>query len=107
MKKNLRSCSSCKKPFKGKDTQNNLCEKCLATEVVKYWLKGDKIKAVQTMCIYLFLPLSLLQIEQRHYVSLMNLINAIVFKYLRGRKYQRLGPPYYYLKNSKTDLKGG
>ena len=45
-KKNLRSCSACKKPFQAKDIRNNLCERCLAVEVVKYWLTGDKIKGV-------------------------------------------------------------
>ena len=46
MKKNLRSCSSCKKPFEAKDIRNKLCEECLAVEVVKHWLTGDKIKGV-------------------------------------------------------------
>jgi hypothetical protein len=45
-KKNLRSCSACKKPFQAKDIRNNLCESCLAVEVVKYWLTSDKIKGV-------------------------------------------------------------
>ena len=45
-KKNLRSCSACKKPFQAKDIRNNLCERCLAVEVVKYWLTSDKIKGV-------------------------------------------------------------
>jgi hypothetical protein len=46
MKKSIRSCSSCKKPFEAKGISNNLCEKCLAAEVVKQWLKSDKIKGV-------------------------------------------------------------
>ena len=46
MEKSLRSCSSCKKSFEAKDISNNLCEKCLAVEVVKHWLKSDKIKGV-------------------------------------------------------------
>jgi hypothetical protein len=46
MKKSLRSCPSCKKPFEAKDISKNLCEKCLAVEVVKHWLKSDKIKGV-------------------------------------------------------------
>ena len=46
MKKSLRSCSSCKKPFGAKDIRNNLCEKCLAAEVVKHWLTSDKIRGV-------------------------------------------------------------
>ena len=46
MKKSLRSCSSCKKPFEAKDIRNNLCEKCLAVEVVKHWLKSDNVKGV-------------------------------------------------------------
>ena len=41
-----RTCSSCKKRFGAKDIRNNLCEKCLAVEVVKHWLKIDKIKGV-------------------------------------------------------------
>ena len=41
-----RTCSSCKKLFDAKDIRNNLCEKCLAVEVVKHWLKIDKIKGV-------------------------------------------------------------
>ena len=41
MKKSLRMCSSCKKPFEAKDILNNLCEKCLATDVVKHWLRSD------------------------------------------------------------------
>ena len=44
MKKIPRSCSSCKKPIEAKNISNNLCEKCLAAEVVKHWLKNDKIK---------------------------------------------------------------
>jgi len=36
-----KTCSSCKKLFDAKDISNNLCEKCLATEVVRYWLKSD------------------------------------------------------------------
>ena len=46
-----RTCSSCKKLFDAKDIRNNLCEKCLAAEVVKHWLKIDKIKGVQTMSV--------------------------------------------------------
>ena len=46
MEKSLKSCSSCKKPFEAKDIRNSLCEKCLAAEVVKHWLKIDKIKGV-------------------------------------------------------------
>jgi len=46
MEKNLKSCSSCKKPFNAKDIRNNLCEKCLAAEVVKQWLKSDNITGV-------------------------------------------------------------
>ena len=46
MKKSLRSCCSCKKPFEAKDIRNNLCEKCLAAEVVKHWLTSDKIRGV-------------------------------------------------------------
>ena len=46
MKKNLRFCSSCKKPFDDKDIRNNLCEKCLAVEVVKNWLQSDEAKGV-------------------------------------------------------------
>ena len=44
--KNLRSCSSCKKPFNDKDIRINLCEKCLAVEVVKNWLQIDEAKGV-------------------------------------------------------------
>ena len=51
MEKSLKSCSSCKKPFNAKDIRNNLCEKCLAAEVVKHWLKSDKITGVQTMSV--------------------------------------------------------
>ena len=36
-----KTCSSCKKLFDAKDIRNNLCEKCLATEVVRHWLKRD------------------------------------------------------------------
>ena len=32
-----KTCSSCKKLFDAKDIRNNLCEKCLAAEVVKHW----------------------------------------------------------------------
>ena len=41
-----RTCSSCKKLFDAKDIRNNLCEKCLAAELIKHWLKIDKIKGV-------------------------------------------------------------
>ena len=44
MRKNLRSCFICKKPFEAKDISTNLCEKCLAAEVVKHWLKSDEVK---------------------------------------------------------------
>lgn len=37
-------CSYCKKLFDAKDIRNNLCEKCLATEVVQHWLKSDMEK---------------------------------------------------------------
>ena len=46
MKKSLRSCSSCKKPFEAKDIRNKLCEKSLAVEVVKHWRKSDMVKGV-------------------------------------------------------------
>ena len=36
-----KTCSSCKKLFDAKDIRNNLCAKCLATEVVRHWLKSD------------------------------------------------------------------
>jgi len=36
-----KTCSSCKKLFDAKGIRNNLCEKCLATEVVRHWLKSD------------------------------------------------------------------
>tara|TARA_B100001248_G_C27170881_1_gene357860 strand:+ start:260 stop:397 length:138 start_codon:yes stop_codon:yes gene_type:complete len=36
-----KTCSSCKKLFDAKDINNKLCEKCLAVEVVKLWLKSD------------------------------------------------------------------
>ena len=49
MKKNLRFCSSYKEPFDDKDIRNNLCEKCLAVEVVKNWLQSDEAKGVQAM----------------------------------------------------------
>jgi|TARA_B100001989_G_C24241097_1_gene317401 hypothetical protein len=39
-----KTCSSCKKLFDAKDIRNNLCEKCLAVEVVKHWLKSDEVK---------------------------------------------------------------
>ena len=51
MPKSLRSCSSCKKPFEAKDVRNKLCGKCLAVEVVKHWLKNDKVKGVQTLSV--------------------------------------------------------
>ena len=38
------TCSSCKKLFEAKNIRNNLCEKCLAVEVVKHWLKSDEVK---------------------------------------------------------------
>ena len=41
-----KTCSSCKKLFDAKDIRNNLCEKCLAVEVVKHWLKSDVKKGV-------------------------------------------------------------
>ena len=44
MRKNLRSYFICKKPFEAKDISTNLCEKCLAAEVVKHWLKSDEVK---------------------------------------------------------------
>ena len=37
----VKTCSSCKKLFDAKNIRNNLCEKCLATEVVRHWLKSD------------------------------------------------------------------
>tara|TARA_B100002052_G_scaffold171191_1_gene155847 strand:- start:462 stop:653 length:192 start_codon:yes stop_codon:yes gene_type:complete len=39
-----KTCSSCKKLFDAKNIRNNLCEKCLAVEVVKHWLKSDEVK---------------------------------------------------------------
>tara|TARA_B100001540_G_scaffold135295_1_gene120179 strand:+ start:1351 stop:1506 length:156 start_codon:yes stop_codon:yes gene_type:complete len=39
-----KTCSSCKKLFDAKNIRNNLCEKCLAAEVVKHWLKSDEVK---------------------------------------------------------------
>ena len=51
MKQGLRSCSTCKKHFKAKDIRNNLCEKCLAVEVVKHWLKSNKVKGVQNTSV--------------------------------------------------------
>ena len=39
-----KTCSSCKKLFDAKDIRNKLCEKCLAAEVVKLWLKSDGVK---------------------------------------------------------------
>ena len=41
-----KTCSSCKKLFDAKDISNNLCEKCLAVEVVKHWLKNDLEKEI-------------------------------------------------------------
>ena len=35
----------------GINNRNNLCEKCLAAEVVKHWLKSDQIKGFQTMSV--------------------------------------------------------
>ena len=32
------------KKTNSKDISNNLCEKCLAVEVVKHWLKSDEVK---------------------------------------------------------------
>lgn len=46
-----RTCSYCKKLFNTKDIRNNLCEKCLAAELVKHWLKIDKIKGIYTMSV--------------------------------------------------------
>jgi len=46
MKKNVKSCSYCKKPSEAKDFRNNVCDSCLAVEVVKHWLKNDKVKGV-------------------------------------------------------------
>lgn len=46
-----RTCSYCKKLFDAKDIRNNLCEKCLAAELVKHWLKIDKIKGIYTMSV--------------------------------------------------------
>ena len=40
------TCSSCKKTFDAKDIRNNLCEKYLAVEVVKHWLKNDLEKEI-------------------------------------------------------------
>ena len=40
----VKTCSSCKKLFDAKDIRNNLCEKCLAVEVVNRWLKSDEFK---------------------------------------------------------------
>ena len=40
------TCSSCKKLFDAKEIRNNLCDKCLAVEVVKHWLKSDVKKGV-------------------------------------------------------------
>ena len=39
-----KTCSSCKKLFDAKDIRNKLCEKCLAMEVVRHWLKSDMEK---------------------------------------------------------------
>ena len=36
-----KTCSYCKKLFDAKDIRNSLCEKCLATEVVRHWIKSD------------------------------------------------------------------
>ena len=49
--KSTNTCSFCKKTFEAKDISNNLCEKCLALEVVKHWLKNDKVKGVQTLSV--------------------------------------------------------
>ena len=38
------TCCSWKELFEAKDIRNNLCEKCLAVEVVKHWLKSDEVK---------------------------------------------------------------
>ena len=51
MKKSLISCFSCKKPFEAKDIRNDLCEKCLAVEVVKHWLTSDKVKGFKNMSV--------------------------------------------------------
>jgi hypothetical protein len=32
------------KTFEAIDISNNLCEKCLAVEVVKHWLNSDEVK---------------------------------------------------------------
>ena len=40
------TCSSCKKPLDAKDIRNNLCEMCVAAEVVKQWLRSEEVKGV-------------------------------------------------------------